>query len=234
MVAAVLIASLLGVHELALLAAAVIVGFIAFRVGSKRHESVDLPALNPAPLFAVSVISTAAASKLWPLFLFFLKTGSVLYGSGYVLLAFLQGELVERRGWLTQTQLLDAVAVGQFTPGPVFTTATFVGYLVSGSPGAALATLGIFLPAFLFVVLSGPFVQRMRRSLAVATILDCVNVASLALMAAVALMLGRAALSSGLGVVLFAIASILLLRTRINSAWLMLAAIAIGLVLRTG
>src|SRR4030095_6354500 len=119
--------------------------------------------------------------------------GSVLYGSGYVLLAFLRSELVERSGWLTEGQLLDAVAVGQVTPGPVFTTATFVGYVLGGAPGAVIATVGIFLPAFFFVAISGPLVRRIRRSPLAGAFLDGVNVASLALMAVVTWRLGAVA-----------------------------------------
>ena len=132
--------------------------------------------------------------SLWALTVFFLKVGSVLFGSGYVLLAFLRADLVERWGWLTDQQLMDAIAVGQFTPGPVFTTATFIGYVVAGVPGALLATLGIFLPSFVFVAVSSPLIPRMRRSAWAGAFLDGVNVASLGLMAAVTWQLGRAAL----------------------------------------
>ena len=125
--------------------------------------------------------------------LIFLKVGSILFGSGYVLLAFLRPDLVERTGWLTDAQLLDAVAVGQLTPGPVLTTATFVGYLVASVPGALVATLGIFLPSFVFVAVSSPLVPRLRRSTWAAGFLDGANAASVALMAAVTWQLGRAA-----------------------------------------
>src|SRR6185436_1520334 len=127
------------------------------------------------PAYAVTGVVPAAAAKafgLWPLFLFFVKTGSVLFGSGYVLLAFLRADLVERWHWLTQNQLLDAIAVGQVTPGPVFTTATFIGYLLGGSTGAIVATVGIFLPAFIFVAISGPFIPRLRASPVAAAFLD--------------------------------------------------------------
>ena len=138
----------------------------------------------PAPALLAAAVPAAGASAfgLGPLFLFFLKVGSVLYGSGYVLLAFLRNGLVDHYGWLTETQLLDAVAVGQFTPGPVFTTATFIGYLLGGTPAALVATAGIFLPAFVFVALSGPLVPRIRRSPVAGAFLDGVNAASLALM----------------------------------------------------
>jgi chromate transporter len=182
-----------------------------------------------AALLGARPRATAASVLLWPLFWFFAKVGSVLYGSGYVLLAFLQNGLVTQRGWLTETQLLDAIAIGQVTPGPVFTTATFVGYLVAGLPGAVVATLGIFLPAFVFVAISGPLIPRLRRSALASALLDGVNVASLALMAVVTLQLARTAIVD-LPTLLLALGSAaLLLTTRLNSAWLMLAGALTGL-----
>jgi chromate transporter len=166
------------------------------------------------------------------MFLFFLKVGAVLFGSGYVLLAFLRGDLVERWGWLTEGQLLDAIAVGQVTPGPVFTTATFIGYLLAGKAGAVLATVGIFLPAFLFVAASAPFLPRLRQSPVAAAFLDGVNVASLALMAVVTWRLGASALVDAATIGLAVVAAILLLRFRVNSAWLVLGGGVIGLLLR--
>ena len=164
------------------------------------------------------------------MFFFFLKVGSVLFGSGYVLLAFLRADLVERWGWLTESQLLDAIAVGQFTPGPVFTTATFIGYVLSGPTGALLATIGIFLPAFAFVALSGPLIPRLRASPLAGAFLDGVNVASLALMAAVTWQLGSAALVDWITVLLAVIAAAALFLWRINSAWLVLGGGVIGLI----
>lgn len=175
-------------------------------------------------------IAAAAPFGLWPLFWTFAKIGAVLFGSGYVLLAFLRADLVERLGWLTERQLLDAVAVGQVTPGPVFTTATFVGYLLGGTPGAMVATVGIFLPAFIFVALSGPLVPRLRRSPTAGAVLDGVNVASLALMAVVTWQLGRAALVDSLAIVLAAISAVLLLRFRVNSAWLVFGGALVGVI----
>ena len=164
----------------------------------------------------------------WPLFLFFLKVGSVLYGSGYVLLAFLRDGLVAQWHWLTEAQLLDATAVGQVTPGPVFTTATFIGYVLGGPWAALVATLGIFLPSFVFVAVSGPLVPRLRRSLLAGAFLDGVNVAALALMMAVTWHLGRAALVDAVTVALAVVSAVLLVRYRINSAWLLLGAAVIG------
>lgn len=167
------------------------------------------------------------------LFLFFLKVGSVLYGGGYVLLAFLRDGLVTHWHWLTSAQLLDATAVGQVTPGPLFTTATFIGYLLGGPLGAAVATVGIFLPSFLFVALSGPLVPRLRRSPLMGAFLDGVNVAALALMASVTWELGRAALIDWMTFVLALASGVLLLRYRMNSAWLILGAAAFGMLVST-
>jgi len=174
----------------------------------------------------------AAAFGLMPLFLFFLKAGSVLFGSGYVLLVFLRADLVERWHWLTESQLLDAIAVGQITPGPVFTTATFIGYLLGGMRGALVATLGIFLPAFVFVALSGPLIPRLRRHPAAGAFLDGVIVASLALMAIVTWHLAHASLIDGPTIVLAVATGFLLFRFDLNSGWLIAGGGAIGLILR--
>lgn len=171
----------------------------------------------------------AVTFGLTPLFLFFLKVGAVLYGSGYVLLAFLRDGLVSRWRWLTSAQLLDAVAVGQVTPGPVFTTATFVGYILGGPWGAVTATLGIFLPSFFFVAASGPLVPRIRKSPIAGAFLDGVNAAALALMIAVTLQIARAALVDWLTILLGASSAILLVRFKVNSAWLILAAATLGI-----
>lgn len=156
--------------------------------------------------------------------------GAVLFGSGYVLLAFLRADLVERWHWLTESQLLDAIAVGQFTPGPVFTTATFIGYLLSGPIGALVATVGIFLPAFIFVALSSPLIPKLRASSLAGAFLDGVNVASLALMAVVTWQLGASALVDGLTIALTVSAATLLIRWKINSAWLVLGSAGVGLL----
>ncbi|MGP8049457.1 MAG: chromate efflux transporter [Desulfobaccales bacterium] len=170
---------------------------------------------------------------LLPLFLFFVKVGSLVFGSGYVLLAFLQADLVAHWHWLTATQLLDAIAVGQVTPGPVFTTATFIGYLLAGLPGALIATAGIFLPSFVLVGLSSPLIPRLRKSAVAGAFLDGVIVASLALMAMVTWRLGREAVID-LPSALVAIASaVLLMRWRCNSLWLLLAGAIIGLLMHT-
>jgi chromate transporter len=167
---------------------------------------------------------------LTPLFLFFLKVGSVLYGSGYVLLAFLRDGLVTQWHWLTEAQLLDATAVGQVTPGPVFTTATFIGSVLGGPWAGLVATLGIFLPSFVFVAVSGPLVPRLRRSPLAGAFLDGVNVAALALMIAVTGQLARAALVDAVTVGLAVVSAVVLVRYRINSVWLIVGAAALGIL----
>lgn len=162
------------------------------------------------------------------LFLTFLKIGAVLYGSGYVLLAFLEGDFVNNYGWITKEQLIDGVAIGQFTPGPVFTTATFVGYVTGGFTGAVLATIAIFIPAFIFVALIRPVVMRVRDRAWTGALLDGVNAAALGLMAAVTIELAEAALVDVLTVIVALLALFGLIRYQINSAWLVIAGAAIG------
>jgi chromate transporter len=233
----VVVLSFLGWDEVLLLLVAGVAVMLATRVGQKGARAMTLAAASGA-LLGTAAPATAAAGvvaaqtpvTLWALTRFFLKVGSVLYGSGYVLLAFLRSDLVQRWGWLTDRQLMDAIAVGQFTPGPVFTTATFIGYLVAGVPGALLATLGIFLPSFVFVAASSPLIPRIRRSAWAGSFLDGVNVASLGLMATVTWQLGRAALVDWVTVGLALAAAGLVFRLRINSAWLVLGGGLIGLV----
>jgi chromate transporter len=213
---------LLGVHELA-----VLFGAGALVVVLRLGRPSTVPLLVPLPLIAAA---GGVPFGLPALFLTFLKIGSVLFGSGYVLLAFLRADLVERLGWMSEAQLLDAVAVGQVTPGPVFTTATFVGYVLGGHAGALAATAGIFLPAFVFVALSGPLVPRLRRSSWASAFLDGVNAASLALMAVVAWQLGMSAIRGPLTASLALAAAVLLLRYRVNSSWLVLGAALVGLL----
>lgn len=177
-----------------------------------------------------SAVITPIPVSLGTLFLTFLKIGSVLYGSGYVLLAFLQTDFVDTLGWLTQQQLLDAVAIGQFTPGPVFTTATFIGYVIAGVPGAVLATVGIFLPSFVFVLISSPLIPQMRKNAWLGMLLDGVNVAALGLMAAVTVQLGLAALIDPITIGIAILAAIALIRFKVNSTWLILAGALIGLL----
>ncbi|HEX8981633.1 MAG TPA: chromate efflux transporter [Ktedonobacterales bacterium] len=186
--------------------------------------------LASAGTLAATTSVAATPISVTTLFLTFLKIGALLYGSGYVLLAFLRTDFVQRLGWLSDRQLLDAVAIGQFTPGPLFTTATFVGYLVAGWQGALIATLGIFLPSFVYIALFWPVASWLRRATWSATLLDGLNIAALALMAGVGVQLGHAALVDTVTIGVAIIALVILLRWKINSAWLILAGAAVGLL----
>ena len=238
---AAIVAVAAGVHELVVLVAAAILSVAA--AAARSHDG-DHRVSMAVPIGASVVGSTPrlagalgaavgmrAAMSLWSLFAIFLKIGSVLFGSGYVLLAFLRAVFVERLGWLTERQLLDAVAVGQVTPGPVFTTATFIGYVLAGVPGAVLATAGIFLPAFVFVAVSGPLIPRLRRSRLAGAALDGVNAASLGLMAVVTWQLGRASIVSVSSVIVAVSAGALLATRRVNAAWLVLGGAMAGIAL---
>lgn len=220
-------ASFAGVNPLAILAAAGVLAIIARRSPGGALGGFGI-AFSGIGTMAAPAAAVAAPASLSGLFAVFLKVGAVLFGSGYVLLAFLRADLVDHRHWLTESQLLDAVAVGQVTPGPVFTTATFIGYLLRGGTGALVATVGIFLPSFILVALSGPLVPRLRRSRAAGAFLDGVNVASLALMATVTWYLGRSALTDIVTVLLACASAFLLLKFRLNSAWLVLAGALVG------
>ncbi len=220
----VLLLALAGVNEVGLLLAGAAAGWWLF--GS--------PQLHMPPAAALLLPAVAAASALpfaLPvLFLVFLKIGAVLYGSGYVLLAFLRADLVVRLGWITERQLLDAVAAGQLTPGPLFTSATFIGYLLGGLPGAMLATLGIFLPAFIFVPFTQPLLARMRSTQGAAGLLAGVNAASLGLLAAVAGQLAWGLAGDPAGALLGVAALLLLVRTRVPASWLLLGGALLGVL----
>jgi chromate transporter len=191
-------------------------------------------AAPPGTLLAFPVLAGLSGASvpfgLAALFLTFLKIGSILYGSGYVLVAFLRADFVERLGWITESQLIDAIAIGQLTPGPLFTSATFIGYLLGGVPAALLATLGIFLPAYVFVALSRPVIPRLRQSPWAGALLDGVIVASLALMAAVTVQLGRASLIDLPALIIFVVAGFLLFRFHLESTWLILGGALAGLL----
>lgn len=226
----------LGVDEIALLLGAGLI--VAAARGATRLRgraaALVLAALPPGDLpWSALLAATAAPVSYDPATLFWtlLKIGATLYGSGYVLIAFLNQDFVERLGWLTGQQLLDAVAVGQFTPGPVFSTATFVGYLVGGWGGAVLATVAIFLPAFVFVGLTHRLVPRVRANPIAGGFLDGVNVAAVALMAAVLWSIGRDALVDAPSVALALAAAVLLIRFKVNSVWLILGGAAAGFAL---
>ncbi|NJP10263.1 MAG: chromate transporter [Leptolyngbyaceae cyanobacterium RU_5_1] len=232
---AVVAAFFVGVNEILLLVLAG-VGVMLLKTLPRQSGTGTVGAwLLPLPgAFAqISSISTAPAPSWSNVFLFFLKTGCVLYGSGYVLLAFLQLDLVERHHWLTSQQLLDAIAIGQFTPGPVFTTATFIGYLLAGNLGAIAATIGIFLPAFVLVAIINPWVPKLRQSRWASGFLDGVNAASLGLMAVVTYTLTRTTLVDGLTIAVAIVSAIVVFRFKVNSAWLVLAGGIIGFVARS-
>jgi chromate transporter len=217
----------LGLDELVVLAGGGIVAGIAYWARSRDSAK----PLAASAIFAGVSAGTAMATpfSLGMLFLVFLKIGCILFGGGYVLVALIRSNLVARLRWITERQLLDAVAMGQVTPGPISTTATFIGYMLEGLPGAAVATIAMFLPAFFFVTISGPLVPGLRRSPLAAAILDGVNVAALALIAVVSWQLFRAAVVDWLTLILAAAAFLLLVRYRVNSTWLVLGGAAIGI-----
>ena len=222
--AAACIAAAMGVDALAVLVCAGLVTIAARRVGS-RGEGLAPLALGPA----ITVTGAAAPVGMLTLFLTFLKIGAVVFGSGYVLLAFLRVDLVDRLHWLTEAQLLDAVAVGQVTPGPVFTTATFIGYLLGRAPGAAIATIAVFLPGFLLVAATRPLLVRLRRSKLTAAFLDGVNVASLALMGVVTVQLARTAIVDLPTLLIALVGTALLIRWKVSSTWLVAGAALAGM-----
>ncbi|TKK89377.1 chromate efflux transporter [Herbidospora galbida] len=222
---AALAAYFLGVNELLILASGAV---LAAAVRSVRRGLPAVPFLGPM-VGGLPVFPDPTGGQLTQLFLTMLKIGSVLYGSGYVLLAFLRGDFVERLGWITSQQLADAVSIGQVTPGPVFTTATFIGYLVAGPVGAFLATVAIFLPSFLFVGLLTRLTDRLRSADWTSALLDGLNAAALALMAGVSWQLGVTAIVDPLTAAIAVVTLVLLWTTRLNNAWYIAAGAAIGL-----
>jgi len=218
----------IGVNEIALLFGG---GLAVMLIMNLQHLRKSTFGTLLFPFGTMGLLSQLSVPFSLPLlFLIFLKIGSVLYGSGYVLLAFLRADLVVRYGWLTDKQLLDAVAIGQVTPGPLFTTATFIGFILGGTTGAILATMGIFLPSFIFVALSNPFIPQLRNSVWLSGLLDGVNIASLSLMAAVTWQLGRVSLSDPLTILIALVSLLLLRRFKIKSTWLIAGGAIIGLM----
>jgi chromate transporter len=216
----------LGANEILLLFAGGLV--FMFVSNAQRLRNLNAAVLLP---FSVMALSQAAIPFSLPvLFLTFLKIGSVLYGSGYVLLAFLRADFVLRLGWLTDQQLLDAVAIGQITPGPLFTAAIFIGYLLGGTSGALLATLGIFLPSFVFVAISNPLIPKIRNSTWASSLLDGVNASALGLMAAVTFQLGASSLTDFYTILIASISLVLLLHYKISSTWLITGGAIAGFV----
>ena len=229
---AVLAGYLLGVNELLLLAAAGVVATGA-RFGGRMASGGAAALALPASLPLLGALPVGAATfSMLTLFLNFLKVGSVLYGSGYVLLAYLRGDFVERLAWLTESQLLDAISVGQLTPGPVFTTATFVGYVVDGWEAAIVATVAIFIPSFVFVAALSRILPWARRTPSARAALDGVNAASLALMAGVSWQLGRVSLEDPFTITAAVVAALLVWRTGLNPMWLIIGGGAAGAVVR--
>ena len=227
----VLVLYLLGVNVLILLVAGGLVLLLwEGLIGGWKIPPVA--AWIPMTFWNFPAAATATAYSLPLLFLTFLKIGAILYGSGYVLLAFLHADFVVRLGWLTDQQLVDAIAIGQVTPGPVFTTATFIGYLLGGLPGAILSTLGIFLPSFVFVPLVYPVLNRLRQSRWTSAFLDGVIVASLGLMAGVTGQLGMAALVDPFTIVLAVLTAVVLFRFKINTTWIILAGALAGVAVK--
>jgi chromate transporter len=226
--AVVLTAYFIGVNEIALLFGA---GLVMMLLANWRRITGGILSVAVLPMASTGADASAVVPySLSGLFLTFLKIGSILYGSGYVLLAFLHADFVVHFGWLTEQQLIDAIAIGQVTPGPLFTTATFIGYLLGGTVGAIAATVAIFLPSFVFVAISNPFIPRMRQSAWFGSLLDGLNVASLALMAAVTWQLGLASLVDPLTVIVTGISLALLVRWQVNSTWLIAAGALLGVL----
>ena len=226
-------AVLFGLGEIWALLIGGIVGALVLRgLGARSSGSaaslIPILFLQAAP--GAGAMAGAAPVSLAKLFFFFLKIGSILYGSGYVLVAFLEGGLVDDLQWLTQAELLDAIAIGQFTPGPVLSTATFVGYLVLGAAGAAVATLGIFLPSFAFVGILNPLVPRLRESAWVSAFLDAVNASAVALMGAVTLQLGADVLVAWPAWVIAALAAVAVLRFKVSAVWVVVGGAVLGWV----
>jgi chromate transporter len=221
-----------GVAPLVVVAAAGIAASATIWFKKQSAVVLGIPSFGRSVFLLGPVIAvTTARASLMRLFFSFLKIGAIVFGSGYVLLAFLRAEFIDHLHWLTEKQLIDAVAVGQFTPGPVFTTATFIGYLVAGIPGAFVSTVGIFLPGFVLVAFCGPLIPKLRRSALASAILDGVVAGSLALMAVVAWQLGRAAIVDWLTAAILIASTIVLLKFRINSAWVIAAAALCGWLL---
>ena len=225
------IASLLGVNEIAALLVGGLVGIVVLQ---KPKIQTMLLASTLTTMGKVAIVQPS----LVQLGLFFLKIGSVLFGGGYVLFAFLQGEMVEQNHWLTQQQLVDAIAVGQFTPGPILSTATFIGYLILGLPGAIIATVGIFLPSFFYVFISNPLIPKMRRSKVMTAFLDALKAASVALIGVVAVRLAYSTfLSPGsdftpnwLAIILTIINAVLVFRFQVKASWIILGSLLFGYI----
>lgn len=225
-------AALLGVNEVLILLGSGVLGIFLYALPGWLKKRPSMAMVLPL----IPLIYTVPKSWAWLdnqmvlLGLFFLKVGSLLFGSGMVLFAFIQRDVVSRYGWLTQQQLIDAIAVGQMTPGPVLSSATFIGYLVSGWPGALVATVAVFLPSFIIVSLMGPFIPRLRQSRIAQAFLKGVNAAVVALILTVSLVLFRSAIIDVWTVIILVAGLFILLRTKVDSFWLVLGGAAVGLI----
>lgn len=221
------LASIFKITEIAvILTVGILVMFI--NISRAKFNSIIPSSFLLDPIIQAS--SCTVSCDLPAIFLFFFKISAIIFGSGYVLYAFLYNDLVVNYQWISQAQLIDAIAIGQFTPGPVFTAATFIGYLLAGVPGALIASVGVFLPAFIYVAITSPFLSQMRQSKSLSFFLDGVNVASLALMIVVCFNLASAMLTNSLAISIFVVSLGILWRFKVNSAWLILVAAIIGFI----
>ncbi|NNE33571.1 MAG: chromate efflux transporter [Winogradskyella sp.] len=225
----VLIVSLLGINEIAALLGAGVLGMLYFYLKSRTMNGIN--SISPLFLF-LGINTTIAKLSTFKLFLIFLKVGAILYGSGYVLFAYLDAELVTR-GLLTRAELIDAIAIGQFTPGPVLSTSTFIGYQLSGFTGALVATAGIFLPSFLFVLILNPFIPKMRNSLLLRYFLDSVNIAAVAVMLAVLLVMASDTLMQWQSIAIALVAGSLTFKTKVSTIWTIVIGAILGFILLT-
>jgi len=219
------------VATLALLIGTGVAWIVANRFGQSRSGQNGIASAAASAAGGAAMITTAAATTTGVL-VYFLKIGALLFGSGYVLLAVLREDLVTRMHWLSESQLLDGIAVSQATPGPFFTVATFLGYVLSGWRGAGLATLGMFIPAFVYVAVTANVLPRLRKSPTASAFLDGVNAAAVALMALVGFQFAREAVVTPLAAVIAAVSAVLAFRYRVNSAWLILGGAVCGLVVK--
>jgi chromate transporter len=220
------------VATLALLIGTGVAWIVANRFGQNRDGQNGIAAVAASAAGGAAVSATVTAATTTGVFTYFLKIGTLLFGSGYVLLAVLREDLVARMHWLSEAQLLDGIAVSQATPGPFFTVATFLGYVLSGWRGAGLATVGMFVPAFVYVAVTANVLPRLRKSPTASAFLDGVNAAAVALMAFVGLQFAREAVVTPLAAVIAAISAVLAFRFRVNSAWLILGGAVCGLVVK--
>jgi len=220
----VLIVSLLGINEVLALLCAGVLGMLYFYLKDKSRR--QLNSFSPLLLFSFSIFKISTLK----VFLTFLKVGAILYGSGYVLFAYLDAELITK-GWLTRPELIDAIAVGQFTPGPVLSTSTFIGYQLSGFYGALVASAGIFLPSFLFVLALNPFISKMRQSKILRYFLDAVNVAAVAVMLAVLIVMAKETLLDWKAIVIALGSVFLVFKSKISPIWIIILGSVLGYIL---